>query len=469
MDHQVLEKIRLLYKSWAGQEPDQLAPLPQAGSARQYFRLLSKEESVIATYNSDIQENEAFISFTNHFTNKGLAVPAILKVSPDQSCYLQYDLGDSALYLDLPYSVSIKEKYQKTLVALAQIQVLGDEGFPYEKAYPSARFDRDSMRWDLDYFKYFFLKLQEVSFDEAALEIEFNAILDWLMKAPAWHFMHRDCQSRNVIFKSEQPYFIDYQGGRKGPVAYDVASLLWQAKAQIPATEREELLNFYIQELKNHTTFDEASFRSTYYGFVLHRSLQVLGAYGFRGLIQRKPHFIQSIPFALANIQWLFKEIDFPVPLKEIQNALAQTYSIHRMSSLESSEKLIVRITSFSYKRGIPEDPSGNGGGYVFDCRPLLNPGRFEGYMSQTGLDPEVQTFLLERSKIEDFWAPVFLLVDRAVDNYVERGFKHLQVNFGCTGGQHRSVFSAESLAKHLEEKEGVEVILNHRERSYWP
>ncbi|MCB0705447.1 MAG: phosphotransferase [Saprospiraceae bacterium] len=469
LDRQIEEQIKQLFKSWAHAEAETVNRMPQAGSARRYFRISGAGKTVIATWNPDIQENRAFIAFSRHFQENKLATPTILAVSEDESSYLQQDLGDYALYQDLPFKPLLLGKYQLVLAELARIQVLGGKDFPYEYAYPARRFDRDSMRWDLDYFKYFFLKLQEVPFDEQALEVEFNSLLDWLMEAPAWHFMLRDCQSRNIIFQEEKPWFIDFQAGREGPVAYDVASLLWQAKAEIPPDTRTALLEYYIGQLKRYIELDEAAFRDTYYGFVLHRNLQVLGAYGFRGLVQRKQHFIDSIPLALQNIQWLLQHIDFPVSLNEIKMALHQLYPKYPISTMAQNDDLKIRITSFSYKRGLPTDPSGNGGGFIFDCRSILNPGRFDAYKSLTGLDPSVQQFLLEESEIDTFLEPVFTLVDRAVSNYLERGFSNLQVSFGCTGGQHRSVYSSERLAAHLRQIPGVEVVLTHRERAHWP
>ncbi|MBR9920999.1 MAG: phosphotransferase [Bacteroidetes bacterium] len=474
MDNQIEQGIKKLFREWAFAEAENIVPLPLAGSSRRYFRVSGGDKQAIATWNEDLKENKAFLDFSRHFDQLGLAVPAIYGLSANGYLYLQEDLGAHSLYKDLPadgetFGPNLIEKYKLVLAELARIQILGDKDLPYESAYPAARFDRTAMRWDLDYFKYFYLKLQEVPFDEAALEQAYNALLDWLMEAPAWYFMLRDCQSRNVIFQGGKPYFIDYQGGRKGPVAYDVASLLWQAKAQMPAEVREQLLDYYMGEVQQYSDIDKARFRKSYYGFVLLRTLQVLGAYGFRGLVQKKPHFIQSIPFALENARWLFAQVDFPVDVSVIEEALSKTYNSFPMPAEQKSTDLTVRITSFSYKRGLPEDPSGNGGGYIFDCRPLLNPGRFEEYKPLTGLNAGVQQFLKEKSGIGDFLEPVFTLVDRAVDTYLEREFTDLQVSFGCTGGQHRSVFSAEQLAARLAQREGVTVELKHRERSFWP
>jgi aminoglycoside/choline kinase family phosphotransferase len=462
------------FVQWFGQQPDRVESLPPAGSARHYFRFLKGDRSWIGCWNTDVEENEAFIALARHLRGKDLPVPELLAVADSGQIYLQEDIGDQSLYSLLPargeaFSDTLMERYRTVLSALARLQVVGDEGLPYHKTYPVERFDKDAMRWDLNYFKYFFLKLQEVPLREYELEATFRQFVDYLADSPAWYFMHRDCQSRNVFFRGEQPFFIDFQGGRKGPIAYDLASLLWQAKARIPQEKREDLVEHYLDALPAGVVTDRLAFRKSYYGFVLLRGLQVLGAYGFRGLIQKKKHFLDSIPLALENVRWLLEQGLIPVDFSALQSALQPLFEHYLNGSDPQPSGLTIRLTSFSFHRGIPDDPSGNGGGYVFDCRPILNPGRFEPYKKLTGLDQPVKQFLEEESGIQAFLDPVLTLIDRAVATYLERGFSNLQVSFGCTGGQHRSVYSAEHVARHLEKIAGVRVILEHRERSYWP
>ena len=364
----------------------------------------------------------------------------------------------------------------QTLRALAHIQVEGAKGLDWSVCYPVPCFDRRSLMWDLNYFKYDYLKLTGAEFSEPALEDDFERLADKLLTAPCDVFMYRDAQSRNVMIKDGKPYFIDFQGGRRGPIYYDLASFLWQAKANYPQALREELLDVYLAELAKtgYAVPSRETFYETLPHFVLFRMLQVLGAYGFRGLYERKAHFIESIPFARKNLAELFAQVP---ELQEEYPALYNTAgcTLHSGASAYTAgeaiqDRLTVSVYSFSFKKGVPEDVSGNGGGYVFDCRSTHNPGKYEQYKTKTGLDKPVIEFLEQDGEILDFLAHVYPIVDHHVTRFLERGFTHLQVSFGCTGGQHRSVYSAESLARHLRETFGdrIRVDLCHREQAHW-
>ena len=475
MKKEILSEI---FKQWSGKLPDEISTLPQSGSNRQYFRLSNETQTAIGVYNEDKTENRAFIEFSKHFFKKGLKVPQIYSVHDSNEMYLQEDLGNSNLYSlldhfrpssDSPFPDELKQLYKTTILQLISLQVKGSEGLNYELCYPVSKFDKQSILWDLNYFKYYFLKLTGTAFHEAKLEIDFHNFADDLLEIPSSFFMHRDFQSRNIMINKDEIFFIDYQGGRMGPLQYDLASLLYQAKAAIPQKTRDELLEFYFTELQTALPkLEFKKFRSNFYSIVLVRTLQVLGAYGFRGIFERKEHFIKSIPFALDNLEFLLKQgalSDNHTQLKSACEAILKIDKYRHQQKDKTMEKLLIRIHSFSYKRGIPEDKSGNGGGFVFDCRGLLNPGRYEPYKKQTGRDQPVKDFLIEKSKIEKFLKPVFTLVESSVETYIERGFKNLSVNFGCTGGQHRSVYSADQMAKHLTEKYDVEVEVNHIEQ----
>ncbi|MBW6535411.1 MAG: phosphotransferase [Mariniphaga sp.] len=449
--------------------------LPPSGSYREYCRLENSKRSVIGAFNADVKENTAFLSFTSHFRKKGLPVPDIFAVSSDLNKYLLEDLGNVTLFDFLSetretegFSETIVAEYRKVLKVLPKIQIAGGKDLDYSVCYPREAFDKQSMMWDLNYFKYYFLKLAKIPFDEQALEDDFQAFSDYLLSAPSDYFLYRDFQSRNVMLKDGGVHFIDYQGGRRGALQYDLASLLYDGKADIPQEIRTQLFKFYIEELKNFIPVNESEFTSYFNGFVLIRIMQAMGAYGFRGFYEKKEHFLKSIPFAINNLQNLLPELNFPVEIPELVNVLqllTQSESLKEIGQVSSN--LSVRITSFSYKKGIPSDPSGNGGGFVFDCRALNNPGRYAEFKPLTGRDLKVQQFIEQNSEMKLFLKPVETLVAQSVKNYLERGFSHLSVNFGCTGGQHRSVYAAEKLAAWLRNNFPVNVVLVHREQQF--
>ena len=473
MDIKVKNKLQQLFKNHFGFEPETFEMLPLSGSYREYARLRAGSVSVIGAYNADVKENTAFLTFSRQLAESGIPVPEIYIVNETQTLYLQEDLGNVTLFDFISdvrksegFSRTIVDEYKKVLAVLPQIQVTAGHQIDYSVCYPRAAFDKQSMLWDLSYFKYYFLKLARIQFDEQLLEDDFLRFADYLLSADSSYFMYRDFQSRNVMLKDGGVYFIDYQGGRKGALQYDLASLLYDGKADIPQQTRNELFEFYLDQLEDIIPVDRYEFIRFFRGFVIIRIMQAMGAYGFRGFYEKKEHFLKSIPYALDNLDYLLKRLDLPVELPELTRVLtAVSESSFLRSIAQEPHNLTVRINSFSYKKGIPVDPSGNGGGFVFDCRAINNPGRIAEYKPLTGKDLEVQQFLEEKSEMKQFLNGVILLVDQSVKNYIDRGFSHLSVNFGCTGGRHRSVYAAEKLANHVRNNFPVNVVLVHTEQ----
>lgn len=462
-------QLENLYLQHTGHRPDRIKPLAGAGSNRQYFRIYG-EPTLIGVCGTSVEENRAFIYMSRHFAAKGLPVPRICTVSEEESCYLQEDLGDTLLFDAIAegrksrlFGAEETKLLKQTIRLLPRFQFEGGEGMDFGQCYPQPKFNRRSVSWDLNYFKYCFLKATQIEFQENLLEDEFEHLADRLLRHSYSTFMYRDFQSRNVMVKDGQPYFIDFQGGRKGPFYYDVASFLWQAKANYPDTLRQELIMEYIDALQPYLSINKDSFLSELRHFVLFRTLQVLGAYGFRGYFEQKPHFLQSIPYAIENLRQLLDKGFDEYPY--LCDVLKRLTTLKPFVYEQNKRKLTVQVMSFSYRKGIPEDPSGNGGGYVFDCRAVHNPGRYEQYKSLTGLDQPVIQFLEEDGEITTFLKHVDALVDQHVHRYIERGFTHLSIYFGCTGGQHRSVYSAQHVAEHLHQKFGIRVELIHREQ----
>lgn len=466
----ITEQIKNLYRTYTGHEAEEVTELPSSGSNRRYFRLHGPQ-TLIGVSGTSIEENRAFIYMADHFRQKGLPVPEVYAQSNDQSFYLQEDLGDTLLFdaIEKGRKSSVFDESEKTLLRqtitkLPEIQFVGSDGFDFSYCYPQEEFNQRSILWDLNYFKYCFLKATGMEFQENRLEDDFLKMSDVLLRNQSATFMYRDFQSRNVMIRDGQPWFIDFQGGRKGPVYYDVASFLWQAKAKYPEDLRQELLLDYIEALRKYMPVDEKYFLSQLRHFVLFRTLQVLGAYGFRGYFEKKPHFIQSVPFAIENLRQLLKQ-DYP-EYPYLCGLLRELTELKQFSDDLQRRTLEVKIVSFAYKKGIPNDPTGNGGGFVFDCRAINNPGKYERYNHFTGLDEPVIRFLEEDGEITVFLEHVYDLVDASVKRYLDRGFTNLMVCFGCTGGQHRSVYSAQHLAEHLHQKFGVKVSLTHREQN---
>lgn len=485
-----MKNLLALYKEWKGKAPFKVETLPQAGSNRQYVRMYSApNESVIGVIGTSVRENQCFIYLANHFNQKGLPMPQIYAVGNDDTCYLQQDLGTRSLYdalaaarkNDFHYSEEDKALLAKTIKLLAHVQVEGTEGLDYKQCLSPIQFDRQAAMFDLNYFKYSFLKTTDLPFDEIELENDFQRLATDLM-GEEWergYFLYRDFQARNVMLcDGDAPHFIDFQGGMRGPLQYDVVSFLWQASARYPQSLRNELIAEYLKELRTLLPqLDEARFNERLHLFVLFRTLQVLGAYGLRGYFERKQYFLKSIPLAIENLRqtldstiaehypYLYQTLQQLVALPQFAQSTASGHGEMSKSKYDGQGPLVVRIFSFSYKKGMPEDTSGNGGGYVFDCRSTHNPGRYDQYKPLTGLDAPVIKFLEEDGEILTFLDSVYKLADAHVARYMERGFTDLMFSFGCTGGRHRSVYSAQHLAEHLHQKFGIEVRICHREQ----
>ncbi|HEY8689948.1 MAG TPA: RNase adapter RapZ, partial [Chitinophagaceae bacterium] len=472
----VAEDIKKVFLSYKNIPVKSIEKLPQSGGDRIYFRIRSKDGSYIATYNHNIKENETFLKFSEHFKKSDAPVPQILKVSDDRTMYIQQDFGDDSLLINLelhghtPYVYTL---FQKSLKKLAWLQIEGHKGLDYEWCITSKEFGKQAIISDLLYFKYYFLDTLKIPYDKEKLIDDFETLGIYLAKVEHKYFMFRDFQSRNIMVKNNEVNFIDYQGGMHGALQYDVASLLWQAKAELPDDWKTALLAYYmdcVEEILKEP-IDRNRFVSQYNGYVLIRLLQVLGAYGFRGLFERKAHFLTSIPLALKNMKWFLDNKKTGIVLPEFERILSimiEDEIIHRFEPIQATATtpLVVKINSFSYKKGgIPKDKSENGGGFVFDCRGILNPGRFEEFKASTGRDKSVKDFLEQQTKMPDFLNNVYNLVDISVEDYIKRGFGSLMVSFGCTGGQHRSVYAADALVRHLRNKFGVKVELNHIEQ----
>ena len=462
-----------LFRKRFGEEDVNVEALPPSGSYREYLRLTSPNFNAIGAWNEDEKENRAFVEFSKHFSSKGIKVPGIYDYKPSECIYLQEDLGDETLYSFLShvrefegFSDKIICIYRKVVKELPKIQIIAGADLNYDYCYPRKAFDRQSMMWDLNYFKYYFLKLAKISFNEQLLEDDYTTFTDYLLKPESSFFMFRDFQSRNIMIRNDEPWFIDYQGGRQGALQYDLASLLYDSKADIPQQVRENLMEDYLDELEKFHPVDRNEFKQYFYGYVLIRMMQAMGAYGFRGFYEKKEHFLKSIPFALENLKIVLGKIDLPVEIPELTKVLKSLSDSETLKKVASKEaELTIAITSFSYKKGYPADHSGNGGGFVFDCRSVRNPGRYDKYKSLTGKDEAVIRFFEEDTEMEDFLTPAFSIVEQSVEKYIERGFTHLSVSFGCTGGQHRSVYSAERMGTYLKNKYPVRVVIHHREQ----
>lgn len=504
-----MQELIKLYEKWSGNAPENVEKLPQQGSNREYYRIWGNDGShIIGVIGTSRDENHAFVYLASHFTKRKIPVPQILAVSDDETCYLQSDLGTVSLFDAIRggreaggrYNLREQELLKRTIRELPNIQIRGARGLDWDNCYPQSEFNEESVLFDLNYFKYCFLKATELDFHELKLEANFRMFAKDLTSEHMESFLYRDFQARNIMLDShDNPCFIDFQGGRKGPFYYDLASFLWQASAKYSFKLRRELVYEYYQSLKHYTEVPtERHFVRRLSLFVLFRTMQVLGAYGFRGYFERKKHFLDSIPPAIQNLRDLLSlnpDI-FPYPymmdmlrrLTELpQFTVINEPARNRSDGLRVAENdiykanpsdgpatfskydgtgpLVVHVYSFSFRKGIPEDPSGNGGGYVFDCRSTHNPGRYEPYKAITGLDEPVIRFLEDDGEILDFLKPVYQLADHHVERYIQRGFTSLMFCFGCTGGQHRSVYSAQHLAEHIHNKYGIEVEIIHREQ----
>ena len=466
-----MKQLEQLFVKYKHENVKNIEELPSSGSNRRYFRLTGENgDTLIGVKGTSVEENIAFVKISEHFYNQGIPVPRVFAVSDDKNFYIQEDLGDEILFKATEkgrtcgsFSDEERELLRKTMAKLPEIQFLGADGLDFSVCYPQPEFDERMISFDLNYFKYCFLKATGLDFSEIKLEDDFQRMSDILMRSTSATFLYRDFQSRNVMLVNGEPYFIDFQGGRKGPIYYDVASFVWQAKANYSEELREELVKTYLNSLRKYMPVDETYFRQQLRHFVLFRTLQVLGAYGFRGYVEKKPHFLQSVPYAIDNLRRLLREPFTEYPY--LSGLLTELTQMRQFSELNPQRKLEVRIYSFAYKKGIPNDITGNGGGYVFDCRAINNPGKYEHYKHFTGLDQEVVKFLEDDGGVFSFLDNVYSLVDAHVQRFIERKFTHLMVCFGCTGGQHRSVYCAERLAEHLSKKFDVDIQVIHREQ----
>jgi len=467
-----MDVLKNLFEQHFHQPVAQVKPLKGqlGGSGRNIIRLAGESASAIGILYDVREENVAFIEFSRHFRRYGLPVPEIYAEDLNHGAYLEEDLGDVTLFEFLsnhrsgdvvgPQAV---EAYRKVVAVLPRFQIEASRDLNYKVCYPRGSFDRQSIAWDLNYFKYYFLRLAGIPFHEQALEDDFNRLTKFLLSAPRDYFLYRDFQSRNIMLKDGDPFFLDYQGGRKGALQYDIASLLYDAKADLPPELRQQLLDAYLDKLAGFIDLDRGAFVQHYYAYVYVRIMQALGAYGFRGFYERKAHFLQSVPYALKNLRWLLHHVDLPVEVPTLMDAFKSMLASEKLQSLApDSENITVRIFSFSFHRGLPKDETGNGGGFVFDGRSLPNPGREERFKALTGKDAPVIEYLNQQETVHQYLASVMSLVDASVSDYQRRGFKNLMVSFGCTGGQHRSVYLSEQLAKHLRGRNGVEVVVRH-------
>jgi aminoglycoside/choline kinase family phosphotransferase len=469
-----MEVLQALFERHFGARADEAKPLQGqlGGSGRTIVRLTGAGRRAIGIVYPVREENVAFLEFSRHFRRKGLPVPEIYGEDLGQGAYLEEDLGDTTLFEFLSahrqgeaIAPETVEAYRKTVAMLPRFQVEAGRDLNYKVCYPRASFDRQSIAWDLNYFKYYFLRLAGVPFNEQALEADFGRLTKLLLGAPHEYFLYRDFQSRNVMLRDGEPWFLDYQGGRRGALQYDVASLLYDGKADLPPAVRQELLNYYLERLGGFIDVNRGTFMEHYYAYVYVRILQALGAYGFRGFYERKAHFLQSVPYALKNLRWLEENVKLPIALPALMESLASLSRSEKLQGLaEPAGGLTVRIFSFSFHREKPADESGNGGGFVFDARSLPNPGREQRFKAQTGKDAQVIDYLQQQESVAEFLLNVEALVDESVRAYQRRGFANLMVSFGCTGGQHRSVYLAEQLARHLRASNGVNVVLRHVE-----
>jgi len=466
------EDLKALYKKTFGSVPETITPIKGDGSARRLFRLTGGGRSAIGAIGPDKLENAAFVEFSRHFRMEGLPVPEIYAADLPRNVYLEEDLGDTTLFQfmlrersgpELP--APVLAAYKKALDWLPRFQMRAGRTLDYKFCHPRDSFDRQSIMWDLNYFKYYFLRLSKIPFSEQKLEDDFNALTAFLLEADTSYFVYRDFQSRNIMLRGGEPYFIDYQGGRKGALQYDVASLLYDAKADIPPETRLELLEYYLKAAQTTGKVDKAGFMRYFHAYVYIRIMQALGAYGLRGFYEGKTHFLQSVPYAVKNIEWLLRRGDVPVKLPELTRIFkSMAASSYLRQFGDTKLGLMVRVSSFSYRKGLPPDESGHGGGFIFDCRSLPNPGREAEFAQLTGKDAKVITYLSGSPRVNDFLEGVFRLIDPAVENYQSRNFTDLMVSFGCTGGRHRSVYCAERLKTHLAEKYKIKVELRHRE-----
>ncbi len=483
MEHEIRDAataILSLYTDFFGTNPASITKLPQSGSSRVYFRITNPDSvaesigagSVIGAFNPNLQENVNFILIDEFFTGHDVSAPYIYcKETTHGDCYLLEDLGDTTLFSLLATASDDRrrELIREALSGLARLQTLPGFDEIYDRC--NSPFNSRMVTGDLNYFKYCFLKPIGVEFDEDKLQDDIDSYCGSLLNIPqsAIGFMYRDCQSRNVMSHHDRLYWIDFQSGRRGPCAYDLVSFLWQARANLPMELREEMAQFYAEEFAKHSGASAQTILDTYHLLIPLRVIQTLGAYGFRGLMEGKAHFIQSIPQGLRNLRECLPMLR---PFPALRQACMDAIDIwQRQNPFQDREprpdRLTIRVESFSYRKGYPRELSGNGGGFIFDCRYMHNPGRYDQYKPLNGTDEPVMQFLEEQGEIQLFLDHCCTTIFPAIDKYLKRGFNNLYIGFGCTGGRHRSVYSAEHIAEAIHEiYPEVIVELNHREQN---
>jgi aminoglycoside/choline kinase family phosphotransferase len=473
-----MDVLKRLFEEYFHSQVERVQPLHGAlgGSGRNIFRLVGDHYRAVGVLYNVPEENVAFLEFSRHFRRHGLPVPEIYAEDLTHGAYLEEDLGDTTLFEFLSnhrvgetIARRAVEAYRNVVAVLPRFQIEAGRDLNYKVCYPRASFDRQSIAWDLSYFKYYFLRLANFPFNEQALEVDFGRLTKFLLSANRDYFLYRDFQSRNVMLRGGEPFFVDYQGGRRGALQYDIASLLYDAKADLPPKLRQQLLDHYLETLAGFIQLEREEFMRHFYAYVYVRIMQALGAYGFRGFYERKPLFLQSVPYAVKNVHWLLDNVELPIVLPTLMGAFKSIVDSDKFQGLAfATGKITVRIFSFSFHRGPLKDETGHGGGFVFDARSLPNPGREEPFRALTGKDAPVADYLDGQESVHQFLASATTLVDASVSDYQRRGLKSLMVSFGCTGGQHRSVYLAEQLAKHLRGRNGVEVVVRHRELESW-
>jgi aminoglycoside/choline kinase family phosphotransferase len=461
-----------LFREWSGESPGIIKRLPETASGRKYYRLQAGKTTAIGVHNDNKRENDAFLYLSSHLKKHNVNVPDVYRADINKGIYLIQDLGDINLYI---YAEDIKGKenysdlatgiYRKVIDEMPKIQIKASGDMDFSMCYPRAEFDYQSIMWDLNYFKYYFLKLAGVKFDEQYLEDDFQVFVRYLLEADSNYFLYRDFQSRNIMIKDDELYFIDYQGGRRGALQYDLASLLFEAKTVLTVGARQELLDYYIKINSKERSFNSKQFIKFYPSYILARIVQAMGAYGYRGYFERKSFFLRSIPYAVRNIEWLINNFNTDIKIPEFFNCLKQIVNSESLREYDTDQgEFTVSVNSFSYRSGIPQDNTGNGGGFVFDCRALPNPGRYPQFSQFTGKDKPVTDFLEKEEEVTKFIDNTYAIIKASIKNYKERNFTDLMVNFGCTGGRHRSVYFAEQIVKCIRKDFNIKIKLRHTE-----
>ncbi|MDH4127619.1 MAG: phosphotransferase enzyme family protein [Spirochaetota bacterium] len=475
MTDNIEQNLINLFEDWCGDKAIDINLLPQSGSYRMYYRISNTKNTAIAAYNNDRKENIAFLTFSKHFHKMGLSVPEVYKENIDNNIYLVQDLGDTTLFSYLTeakkdgnFPDKLIQTYKDVINELPKFQILASKNLNYKVCYPRSAFDKQSMLWDLSYFKYYFLKLAKIPFDEQDLEDDFNRLTGYLLQVNCDFFLYRDFQSLNIMIYNDKPYFIDFQGGRKGALHYDIASLLFDSKADIPNDIRIYLLEHYIETVNKIIPTNREDFIQYFYAYSLIRIMQAMGAYGFRGFYEKKKHFLESIPYAINDLKHILKVIKLPIDISHLIDTLKKLIDSKKLKKYANKKildnTLTIRINSFSYLKGIPISQTDNSGLFVFDCRAIHNPAKYDEFKHLTGKDKKLIDFFLKESDIDDFLNDVYSIIDLTIEKYQEKRLTDLAINFGCIGGKHRSVYCAESLSNHIKNKFNVNIILQHIE-----